>query len=419
MSHETIVNEQEILLREFSTHNPHSKIVLEDGNTLIIEKPWGEEDVRLCTKMDDEEFIQDLNQLRFHQKFDAILHRDFNIFEVVYGYIKENVDELDRSFLFIFENKEYKCAFANPTDRFLRLASHYEIQAEGDITSLPQITAFKDAQRIDKIPPLRQKYFEGRIPRNFLVTAINGFDGVNLEKLANHINFIMRYYDRSTPVIKIKQDLSANSSHAQVNYIEEKFPEACLIPHAVDDIILRLLDVASGSYPRFAFIYYYQVFEYSGYYYIDQKARSTLRNAFRDPSLICGSEDKFADLFAIFSDINQNDEVKIRKVIEEYCDPRVIWKEINVDRDFFTIEHIFDGGFVAQALIAKDTTQETWIAMWMPKTFDLLSKIRNVLVHAREKRENKIILPSRENNKILKRYLPIIRRIAEQLALKT
>ena len=57
--------------------------------------------------------------------------------------------------------------------------------------------------------------------------------------------------------------------------------------------------------------------------------------------------------------------------------------------------------------------------MWMPKTFDLLTKIRNVLVHAREKRESKGILPTRHNEAILRRYIPLIRRIAEQLALKT
>jgi len=147
--------------------------------------------------------------------------------------------------------------------------------------------------------------------------------------------------------------------------------------------------VARRNNPRSSFIYYYQVFEYAGYYYSDGKAKAQLRNALRDPALICCGEDKISDLFSIFSDLAQNDEGKMRKVIEDHCEPRVIWKEIANDLDFFCQGHDFDGGFSTQALIAKDTTEFTWVTMWMPRTYDLLTKIRNVLVHAREKRENK------------------------------
>ena len=47
-----------------------------------------------------------------------------------------------------------------------------------------------------------------------------------------------------------------------------------------------------------------------------------------------------------------------------------------------------------------------------------LEKIRNVLVHARESRENCVILPSEENDNKLLPYLCLIRRIAETIAFR-
>ena len=49
--------------------------------------------------------------------------------------------------------------------------------------------------------------------------------------------------------------------------------------------------------------------------------------------------------------------------------------------------------------------------------FDYLTKIRNALVHARERRENKVILPSRRNDIKLNRIRTVIARIAEQIAI--
>jgi hypothetical protein len=53
----------------------------------------------------------------------------------------------------------------------------------------------------------------------------------------------------------------------------------------------------------------------------------------------------------------------------------------------------------------------------MPNLYDQLTKIRNSLVHARERRENKVILPSRKNNQKIARIEPVIARVAQQIAL--
>ena len=49
---------------------------------------------------------------------------------------------------------------------------------------------------------------------------------------------------------------------------------------------------------------------------------------------------------------------------------------------------------------------------------DRIERIRNVLVHIRESRENKVILPTRTNNRKLIPYMYLVRRIAETVAMR-
>ena len=49
---------------------------------------------------------------------------------------------------------------------------------------------------------------------------------------------------------------------------------------------------------------------------------------------------------------------------------------------------------------------------------DRVDRIRNVLVHIRESRENKVILPTVKNNRNLTPYLYLIRRLAEYIAIR-
>ena len=130
----------------------------------------------------------------------------------------------------------------------------------------------------------------------------------------------------------------------------------------------------------------------------------------------CG-DDSIEEIIDIFSDISHTDESKMKKVLEEHCSPDVIWKEIEHDKGFFTADLSFDGGVEIKSLITHEVSKDTWRTMWTPKLFDHLTKIRNGLVHARERRETKCILPTKRNNRIIKRYLPIMERLAGQLAI--
>jgi hypothetical protein len=414
----------EVYLKNFIKNNSHAEVSVENNN-LIIDLPWARSDCRLKSEVTDNEFISEINKVSLHPKYQAIFHLAENKVEFVFAYVNPNSEEykelVNREFIVHFEGKPYKCHFSEPTSTLNKIALAYErLPSDISVKSVPQIIPFRDGQQLENHNDRVKKYFENKVPRSFFIESDELFDVDGFENLCKHINFLMSYYDRNSPLIEINPDVDQElyENKKPVRYSEGGFPDA-LISHPIDDIVLKLIDVARTSSARFSFLYYYQVFEYAGYYYIDDNAKKNLRKFLKDPALINCGEEKVSELFSIFSDLNHNDDVKMKKVIEDYCDPKVIWREINNDKEFFSEDHVFEGGFFIKALISADTTEAAWSKMWMPKLYDHLSKIRNSLVHARERRENKVILPSSQNNARLRHYIPLIQRVAEQIALRT
>jgi hypothetical protein len=328
---------------------------------------------------------------------------------------------LNREFNLNFQGNDFECRFSEPTARFMDIAKRTTTVPSDDTgRTVPQLPAFRDFQRLDELSERGKKYFEGKVPRNFFVKSIRDVNKIDLITLAKHLNFITNYFDRRSPVISIREDNSNKTNNETFfprRFLETDFPTNIALD-GLDEIILQLIRVANPpATPRQAFIYYYQVLEYAGHYFVDEKIKTQLRKFLRDPSLISCDERKIGELFSLLTESNHNDEVKMRRMIEDVVDPLIIWREIEHDKSFFAKELQFEGGFILPALIGKDTTPETWKTMWTPKLFDQLTKIRNCLVHARERRENRVILPTVHNNRYVRRYLPVIARVAQQIAI--
>lgn len=414
---------QDIYLKRFQENNPHCKFTMEASN-FVLQNPWGSESCRLSYNLEDSDAIKELNHLAFRPPFDAIIHVDTNEIEFIYGYLLPDEEptkaHCDRIFNLHFDGVDFTCRFDNPSDRLLEIAGRVRwLPAEPSEEVVSQLRVFKEAQRTDKLPESAAAYFAERVPRSFFVKANRPVLEVKIEDVARHMNFVMHYYDRRTPFIEIRQDATKGQCK-QVHprrFCEGVYPSSLAL-NRIDDFILQLLEVARRTSPRFAFIYYYQVIEYAGFYFVDEKVRKSLKRFLRDPSMITCPDEKVQELFVTLSDLAHSDEIRMRKVIEECCDPSALWLEIENDREFFCNELLFDGGFILPALISANTTKEAWAAMWTPKLFDQITKVRNCLVHARERRQSNVILPTTSNNCRIERYLPLITRLAEQIALK-
>lgn len=413
---------EDLYVSVFKKNNTHCKFSVEE-DLFVIDNPWGSDDSRLAFPITAHEEIRDLNNVILNPQFDAVFHIDTNIIEFIYGYNDPEYIPFklhaDREFELNLNGVKCACRFGEPTERLLNIAKGFRrLPSETGELVVPQMLAFRDAQRLDKIPKRGQEYFEGKIARNFFVQPDRPFEEIDIELLARHINFANNYYDRRSPIIVIRKLDGAYPTEKKrpLQFTENVFPKSLALPF-LDDFILQLIEVAGQTSPRFAFVYYYQVIEYAGFYFLDSRTKRDLRQLLRDPSLISCAEDKVAQLFSFLSDMSHGDDVKMKKVIEEYCDPKVIWREVLNDKIFFSSPVCFDGGFELSPLIADDTTEQTWSTMWMPKLYDHLTKIRNCLVHAREKRQSSVIIPTRPNTKKIESYVHVIARVAEQIAL--
>jgi len=415
----------QLTLVNFAKNNPHAN-VRSEGDSVTIDAPWGSKNVAIVSEKTDHEFLQELESVWLNPAFDAVIHLDTDLIEVLFLYLdpgdKIQSSHMNRSFTVYYEGTKFTCSFTEPSARFMAIARRTQnFPSDDPGRSVPQIAAFRDAQRLDELPDRAKSYFANKVARNFHIKSDACIRSVDLVGLMRHINFITDYYDRQFPEIVIRDDI-ADDKHGQpwspLRYIDDSEFPAELSIGQIDEIVLQLISVARRAPSRQAFLYYYQVIEYAGHYFIDERSRSQIRRFLRDPALVNCDEKKIGEFLSLFStQANQGDDAKMRKVIEELVNPNLVWLEIQHDRDFFTSIQEFDGGFEMSALISKDMSADGWKNTWMPNLYDRLTKIRNSLVHARERRENKVILPSRRNNQKIARYEPIIARVAQQIAL--
>lgn len=412
---------QDLYLSDFQRNNPQCKFSM-DEEMFIIEQAWSVDDVRFAFSPEQVDILKDINNIAFRRRFDAIFHVDLNEVEFFFAYLNPDNETqqsyVDRRFKFNFLGEIFECYVREPSSRLFELALRMRrLPSIGEPIAI-QLRAFRDSQMLDDLPEQAKEYFGERVPRSFFVKTEKPILDYDWEQLSRHINFHMQYYDRKTPIINIrhKENSNNNEDFSERRFLADSFPEA-MAAHEIDDFILQLMDVADTSSPRFAFIYYYQVIEYAGFYFVDEKAKKQIRQFLTDPAMVMCPEEKVCELLTVLSDLQYSNDAKMRKVIEDYCDPRIVWLEVENDKVFFSRTIEFDGGFQLMALISEETSADTWRAMWMPKTFDQLTKIRNCLVHARERRQSQVILPTPANTNRIERYLPLIRRIAEQIAL--
>ena len=112
------------------------------------------------------------------------------------------------------------------------------------------------------------------------------------------------------------------------------------------------------------------------------------------------------------------------KTIKYYVDIDDIAYDINTNIGYFSQDIDFIWWFSVDSIIDTKTKDVSDIDQnYKKKFFDSLIgniwDIRNVLVHAREKRELRIISPSTDNDKKLLPYLYVLRRIVEYIMIRS
>ena len=195
-------------IHDFKENNPYSEIAIREG-ILIIDRPWGAEDLRLSFSLSEVEIIKDINHIILPQQFDAIIHSDNVYIEFMFAFISATTEPyksyIDRTFCLNFNGKSYTCSFMEPSQRLYRIAKNFtRVPAPRSFVVASQLPAFRDFQRLESLGKGAKEYFESRVPRSFYIKLDRGMSLLELEMLCQHVNLMLHYYDRLSPQIIIR-----------------------------------------------------------------------------------------------------------------------------------------------------------------------------------------------------------------------
>jgi hypothetical protein len=242
-------------------------------------------------------------------------------------------------------------------------------------------------------------------------------DDLEVMEFAKSLNFYMSYFDEESPRVVIHEpnpDPNPTASHATV---QQEFPSH-LIAGPLDDYLLTLWLSATGSVDNFRkFISYYQILEYSAFYFLNRSLQVQVRKVLREPDAF-GQIDRtvHAVLDALAED-KRRDEAKIVELVSTVVNPRQLWVHVAQHEKYFSEPIVFEGGFELPPLIKAGWTVDDWCGNWSPNYPDALRKIRNALVHGREQRSALVIAPTNANLYRLHSWLPGLRSAAGEVIL--
>lgn len=400
-------------IENFVSNNDCVKAENHEGR-LIVNNCWNDSSFRF--EFSDTEVLDFLEMIVLPQELFAIYHKDKNMYEFIFLPLQK---KYEREFEYIYCDKKFRLYYGKPTQVFENLTNHFVINETADEINeraygFLRYYQYYTSQNTDNPEPL--------IPTNFFIEG----DFVNLPyekhfEFFRHVNFMLSYYDRKSPNILIYNDSKDSISDIKIpcKSNTESFPKT-INSNNYDTTLLELMEAAkgSGSY-RLKYIFYFQVLEYCSYYYIENNLRRKITNIIKSPDIL-NSEKYSRKIIEIYSDYfkSNKDDKRMERLLLDLCPYEDIKDELKTNSKFFIDDLCFDGGFYVKGLFKDeneiDSPPQT-IIQTIRKNID---SIRNVLVHARESRENSEIKATQKNIQLLTPYLFLLRRIAETVIIK-
>ncbi len=395
-------------------NNPEIKFSLSE-NIYKLENVWNDESISIKFKKGSK--ISFLENIIFPEQLYAIFNKEENKIEFIYNLVDHDSKLLKRNFDFIFNNENFTCYFNEISEELKFIAKHFVENHLESATDYRNLRFLRDVLKHDFLKNAFKKY-------KIASFCIQGdFEKISYDfvTLSKSLNFYMTYFDRETPKIIVYEKISNGDEFKKGCFFEisDSFPKK-INSVSIDQTLLDTFMVANlTDNVRLKFIFYFQILEYSSYYYLDSKIQNRITQTFRSPEIYNKPEEFSKVIIEEMKDhfAQKDDSIKLEKTITENVSIEDISNEIKANKEYFANDLEFEGGLKINKLL-KDASHFDSL-----KSDDLIlikkniEKIRNVLVHLRESRENKVILPSKANDQKLLPYLYILRRIAEKVAI--
>lgn len=370
-------------------------------------------------------------QVNFPKNLYAIQHKK-NILEFIFSPTEKTEPYLNREFNFIYSGEKYRAYFAKPTDFFKNvfIKRYLEPQDKEDLLFEEfsiMLQKYKDFYSLNNAPKNTtsynrlQAYFANKMPVNFFIEGKFKKD-FNFTEFASNLNFFMRFYDRETPFIFLyeEEENTKLKFNTPCHLNKNSFPSN-IDCKKINQVLLDIFNItATTPSIRLRYIFYFQILEYASYYFIKEDTKKRISKILNDPNI----NQKIGNVAKLIIEesreyVNRSDDNKrLEQTISSLCEYKCIQNEIEQNLEYFKKETIFDGGFSIPPLLNDKQDISNPSPQIMVNIKNNIEKIRNVLVHLKESRENNVILPTKNNNHLLKPYLYLIRRIAEQVAIQ-
>lgn len=311
-------------LDAFLDSNPEATKSTE-GEKDVISHPWGSAALKINVERGDTELIEALNVLRLPPRFSAIWHRDQNALEIIYGPISTASEEIYRAFSFQFSGRTYQCEFRGASERLISLAKAVRIEPEAGVEDDRNLQFLKTYLRFrDSEEPL---FFDELMPISFWINGMEDWDENEAVALARHLNFYMRYFDKESPMIKIHENLPAQTGKEKSErYPYSEFPEM-ISARALDPFLLGLWESTIQGGPRLRFLYSYQILEYAAFYHASDSVQHAVRRAVMSPHTHLDPANAVTQILDAIAAENQHETEKMKSVVRQSVDPRTVWRE--------------------------------------------------------------------------------------------
>lgn len=407
-------------LQKLQTNNPKTSFD-NKRKYLTIKNLWNDNTFKVV--IDKTLYTVDkLSDCVFLEELVAIYHKSDDKLEFIYSTCDPSDAILKRKFDYNYEGKTFKCYFDIATIQLEIIAKGFEPIHSPEKSNYRNLREFKDYFSAEKQPSYIKEYFKNKKPYSFFIKGKLSSYKNDFTELIKSINFYFTYYDRESPLLVLLQKESIKDEYKTPCYsLFDTFPSV-INGRKIEFTILDILYTAHRTEDiRLQFIFYFQILEYCSYYFLENSIRQKLFNTLKHPDINIRANDYSKNIIEDLQDHfsrHKDDAKKMEKMITSFCTITDVKYEIEENCDFFCKDLEFDGGLKISKLFndkdgVKAITENTLITIR-----NNIEKIRNVLVHLRESRENKVILPTNKNDSLLLPYLFVIRRLAEKVAIQ-
>lgn len=407
----------EVFFEDFLKKNPTVKVNERKAGEFELTRLWNDDSFTLSiptNKLELDDLKANLKEICLPYSFSAIYHKSSNKLEFVFTVFSEKTRWQGRSFNFAFVGETFKCSYGPSSKVLLCIARNLNPIFSTTATNYRGLLEYNFFLQ-SKTPKSGKVKKRNLKPVSFWIEGIKEWDNVKMISLAKHINFYMRYFDRLTPTINI-HDEQIETATKTFTGLFDSFPKE-IRAHRMDPTILDLSATAYKNVnPFLKFLYLYQVIEYAAFYFrpeeIDQKLRRILL-APHTGSHLNSAMNEIMELVASTKGDN-TDDAKFDALVKYYADPKLIWKAIEHHKAYFSTGHTFDGGIQVDQLINKDWEYSDFL-LTAETLGPKFRKIRNSIVHARDKRNPSAISPTTANSDRLRPWIDLLSIISNQI----